>query len=291
MATTTGNRIIYYVTDFDNLTPLKSCAQNGYLTHALVGLFHLGYDDESKKTGPYVHLNDYPPDDSRYDDLWQAVSDIQSYGVKVMGSLGGGGVGDYGNLFASYTVFYPLLKGALQTHDLDGLDLDIEEDSVTTADVQKLVDDLRNDFKNRAGGFLITSAPVASALTGGGSVSAGVDYNQLLSQFDWYNIQFYNNWGDLENGSDSQPPNYNPNYEGVVNACGSQSVNQLVAGALTNGANGGGYIDLSQLSPIISALAGKYSNFGGADGWNYHNALPDPITWAQTISNAVNSGT
>jgi hypothetical protein len=290
----TTNRVILYMTSFNNLAPLVTSAQDGVLTHVLVGLLHLGYDNETNKTGPYVHLNNIPPDDPSLDNLWSTLKSIQGPNFKVMASLGGGGVGDYGNLFSNYSVFYPMLADTLTTYNFDGLDLDIEEWGVTTANVQQLVGDLRKTFQNRPGGFLISSAPVASALTGGGSVSADVNYNQLLDQFDWYNLQFYNGWGDLQNGSSSAPPNYNPNYAGVVTACGSTNVGRLVAGALTNPNSGGGFIGLSTLCPIISSISESYPGFGGVFGWNYQNALDtdgriDPLGWAESISGALNT--
>ena len=294
MSTTNSNRVILYMTSFNNLSPLVSSAQDGVLTHVLVGLFHLGYDNESTKTSPYVHLNNVVPSDPSLATLWSTLSGIQGPNFKVMASLGGGGVGDYGNLFSNYSVFYPMLAATLKQYNFDGLDLDIEEWGVTTADVQQLVSDLRRDFQNRPGGFLISSAPVASALTGGGSVSADVNYNQLLSQFDWYNLQFYNGWGSLQNGSSSAPPNYNPNYAGVVAACGASNVGKLVAGALTNPNSGGGFVSLSALCPIISSIAETYPGFGGVFGWNYQNALDtegnvDPLGWAESISGAINT--
>lgn len=307
MAATNSQRVIFYMPSFDDLTSIQTAAQDGYVTHVLIGMFHLGYNDATNQTNPYIHLNDNVPSDPSYDSLWSIVPTLQGYGAKVLGSLGGGGVGDYGNLFASqqsYNTFYALLQSTLQQYNLDGLDLDIEESGITTANVQELVGDLRASFKSRSGGFLVTSAPVASALTGGGSMSSMVDYNKLLSQFDWYNLQFYNGWGNLENGSSSQPPNFNPNYEGVVNACGSQNAQQLVAGVLTNPVAGwpsqtqppytNGYIALATLAPIITTLAQTYSNFGGVDGWTYQNALDeqpqvDPLGWAQTISSAMSS--
>ena len=120
----------------------------------LIGLFHLGYDDEVHKTGPYIHLNNLNVTDPSYNQLWQDVATLQGAGVRVLASLGGGGVGDFSNLFASdaaYATFYALLNGALQQKNLDGIDLDIEESATTvsTANVTKLITSLRGDSKSR----------------------------------------------------------------------------------------------------------------------------------------------
>ncbi|MBX3120181.1 MAG: hypothetical protein KF784_14040 [Fimbriimonadaceae bacterium] len=278
---TNTSRVIYYVTSFDNLDPLIAGAKQGSITHALISLFHLGYNNENNKTGPYVHLNNNVPSDPIFDNLWSIVPTLKANGTSVMASLGGGGVGDYGNLFSNYSTFYPLLKQTLLQYNLQGLDLDIEEYSVTTANVSQLVSDLRNDMPSS---FTISSAPVASALTGGGSVSPQVNYNTLLASFDWYNLQFYNGWGSLDGGS--------PDYSDVVQACGEANVSKLVAGVLTNPNNGSGYIDLNTLTPILQSLASQYPTFGGVDGWNYANALNaqnqvDPLGWSQSISKSI----
>jgi hypothetical protein len=293
---TAGRRVIFYDTDFTNLDPLMQCATQGYVTHVLVALFHLGYDDGTNKSGPYVHLNNVTPDDPTYANLWRTVPSLQSKGVKVMGSLGGGGVGDFGNLFASsqsYTTFYGLLKNMLQKYNLDGLDLDIEESasSVNTQNVSRLVSDLRRDFQGRDGGFLVTSAPVAAALTGQGSMSPNVNYNQLIDQFDFYNLQFYNGWGHLN------PAGAQPHYDDVVNKCGLAHVPKLVAGVLTNPSDGGeGYNSLSTLNGILSDLLNMYSNFGGVTGWTYQHALDEqnrvnPFGWARSIWTCLNPQT
>lgn len=279
---TNTSRVIYYVTSFTNLDPLVKGAQLGYITHSLIALFHLGYDDETNKTGPYIHLNNNVPSAPMYDTLWSTVATLKSYGICVMASMGGGGVGDFGNLFSNYNTFYPILRDTLLKYEFQGLDLDIEESSVTTANVQQLINNLRRDMPS---GFLISSAPVAAALTGGGSMSPSVDYNQLLSAFDWYNLQFYNGWGSLDGSS-------SPDYPAVVSACGASNVSKLVAGVPTNPQDGDGYISVGALTPILSNLAVQYPMFGGCDGWTYQHALDaqgnvDPLGWAKSISQSV----
>ncbi len=284
--TTQAKRTVLYALDSSNLTPLNQAVTAGNITHILISLFHLGYDDEKHKTGPYIHLNNHTPDN--FPALWKQVPVWQQAGVKVMGSMGGGGVGDFNNLFSAYSVFYPILKKTLKTYDLDGLDLDIEESNTNVNDshVKKLVNDLRQDFKHRSQGFLLSSAPVASALTGGGSVSMNVDYNSLLSLFDFYNLQFYG-WGDL-NGNGSAN---NPNYTTVVNAVGAANTSKMVAGTLTNPSNGNGFLATSTVVSIVSNLVNTYPNFGGVMGWHYDNALNssaqvDPAGWCADITGA-----
>ncbi len=178
-----------------------------------------------------------------------------------------------------------MLKNTLQKYNLDGLDLDIEElgSNVDTEHVRGLISVLRRDFQGREGGFLMSSAPVAAALSGGGSVSPNVDYKRLIDQFDFYNLQFYNGWGDLN------PAGAPPHYDDVVNTCGLANVHKLVACVLTYDDHGNdGYNSLSALKVILSGLLKKYSNFGGITGWTYLQACDDqnhvnPVGWASYI--------
>jgi hypothetical protein len=257
----------------------------------LIGLFHLGYDPPRaphEPRVPYVHLNNDPPSDPRYDELWSIVRLTQAAGVEVMASLGGGSVGDYGNLFDAYDTFYPLLRDTLREYAFDGIDLDIEEPSVTTTQVQRLLRDLRADFAEREG-FAITSAPVGSALVGDPPDWSKVDYRSLLPLFDWYNVQFYNGEGDIVHGG-NEP--WNPTYEQVVAAVGVENAHKLVAGVLTNKDDGGsGYSNVRQVAAKATLLASRYWDMGGIDGWTYQNAVgpsgvQDPVGWAQTLTEA-----
>jgi alkaline phosphatase D len=298
--------IIFYATEFGDLEPLiKSAGQYAsqpYITHVLLGLFHLGYDNEDK-TRPYIHLNNKNPDDPGYATLWEKVKIIQRRGVRVMGSLGGygkrpneDGVLDYTNFFTSdqtYQTFYQLLRDTLKKYNLDGLDLDIEEIApwVNTANIRQLVRDLRNDFQGFQRGFLITSAPVASALTGGNNVSPNVDYPQLFEQFDFYLLQFYNSFGQLNPLKDHDSKT-RPTYSEVADRYPDKE-HKLIAGVLTNPKDGThGYNLISTLSPILTNLTLSYRGFGGVFGWNYQNAVvdnnvKDPFGWAKSVWTAL----
>ncbi len=294
--------MIFYATDFSDMSHALNAAQRGFITHVLIGLFHLGYDDEVRKTGPYIHLNTKNVTDPSYNDLWTKVATLQSRGVRVLASLGGGGVGDFTNMFttdATYNVFYPKLKDALTQKNLDGIDLDIEEGQspgqrvVNTANVTKLIDNLRRDFGSRPNGFLVTSAPVPSALTGGSNISPYVDYNSLFGKFDFYILQFYNGFGNLNpTGAGT------PHYADVVTRMGAGSARKLVAGVLTNPLDAGnpsqpvGWNQLSAIASFLPGIVDAYPQFGGICGWTYQNALnlagtKQPYEWSQTIAGMV----
>ncbi len=295
-----SKRVITYFANFDMDRLSNSCDQlvdacsKGYLTHILVGLFHLAWMDQ-KQTIPGIHLNKMDPHDPDLIPLWQAVIDIQNKypQVKVLITFGGGGVGDFRQLLnpETFGFWYPPLKNMLNsfTFKFDGIDLDIEEDdddAVNTENVQRLVGQLHQDFP----GFLVTSAPVASALIDSTfSVSRNVDYIQLLQLglFDWYNAQFYNNFGDLINPDWDPPFHHSPDYALVTDNLlrNGLAPNKLVALVPTEkDACATGYHDiLSELFPMFWKVTVKYPDFGGVGGWHFDCAMvgdqTDPVGW------------
>lgn len=311
-------KIIYYATEFTkgtgqiDISPLLKCAQNRYLTHVLIGLFHLGYDNEQRRTGPYIHLNEKNADDDFYTPLKAGIRELQGEGVKVLASLGGGGgVKDFRNLFGftstspdnpnAYPTFYPKIKKILEDYNFDGIDLDIEEPFVRTEDIKRLVDDLRRDFRVKEG-FLISSAPVALAMQDQElSVSPQVNYWDLFKDFDFYILQFYNhpdaNLSDIEVYADC--------LRKVIDVTKDKAAaKKLVAGVLTSTFDKGstetepsryGFNSVKSLTEtVIPKLISRYPQFAGICGWTYQNALrttpsgkAKPIKWCHLISEAV----
>lgn len=285
--------VIFYATQFDDVRPLVESARDGYITHVLLGLFHLGYDKVTSK--PYIHLNEEDPDHEIFKHLWPAIRQVQSYGVRVLASLGGYMVEDYTNLFkneSTYNMFYGLFRAAVRTYNLDGVDLDIEESDpvVSTDNIRRLVADIRRDFRYFPRGFLISSAPVASALTSKRSMSVHVDYPALFDIFDFYCLQFYNDYGQLNPKARKMPDT--PTYAEIVAKYQGRQ-HRLIAGTVTNSTQGRGYISISDLVPILADLKDKFRGFGGLFGWNYQHALAgspavtDPYKWAQTAATAL----
>lgn len=281
---TNGHRVIAYYEGISDVDDLLRCAREQSITHVLVCLFHLGYGDKVNNTHPRAILNNPTPPIDPGGPFWtEVVPELKRRGVTVMGSLGGGGVQDFEHLFGAYDVFYPILVTTIRALGLQGMDLDIEEPSITTANVKRLVGDLRRDLPDD---FLLSSAPVASALVEQSlSMTPLVDYNALIGSFDWYNLQFYNGWGTIDPGQASPPQT--PDYEDVVQACGEDMVSKLVAGVLTEGGSG----DLRSLAVQLRDLAEKYEDFGGADGWKFQGAVVDgkvdPVKWFEVVNEQV----
>lgn len=269
--------VVYYQTQFDNGTyvnPRELTDRGTGATDVIVGAIHLNGDGG-------VTLNDNPHDDAKFDGMWSDLAAVQDAGVHVLGMVGGAAAGSFQNLDNDFDTYYPKLKAVVEAHGLDGLDLDVEE-NMSLAGIERLIDQLHSDFGT---GFLVTLAPVATALNGGGNLS-GFGYDRLYEErgdsISWFNAQFYCGWGSLSDTS---------GYEGVIGH-GKVPASKIVAGTLTNAANcGSGYVPMEQLESTVSSLASTYQDFGGVAGWEYFNSEPGgtsaPWEWAAHMSSAL----
>jgi hypothetical protein len=246
------------------------------ITHLILAAIHINHDPE------LITLNDDPPDDPRNAPLWEEVQTFQDVGVRVLGMLGGAAQGSFARLDQSEAAFeryYRPLRDMIRRHGLDGLDLDVEEEMSLTG-IIRLIDRLRADF---GPSFIITMSPVATALQGQPHLS-GFDYEALEvmrgSSIDFYNVQFYNNWGQL---SDLM------GYRAIL-ALGWPP-EKVVVGVLTNPGNGHGWIPLQELQRTLTALAQYNHRFGGVMGWEYFNSMPGdrqrPWEWAEVMMKTV----
>jgi len=248
-----------------------------WVTDIFLAAGHFGYDADDT---PYIHLNDFTPDDPHYDPMWPEVAKAQAHGIKVHFMLGGAAPGTFRNLFAHFDTFYPLLKKTLKEHQLDGLDIDVEE-AITLAQVEMLITRVHDDFGKS---FSITLAPVASDLTDGFGLS-GFDYKDLYQGsvgpwISWFNTQFYSGFGTLRDTSD---------YDAAV--ANGFPPSMIVAGVLDSPNDGSGYVDITTLENTVRALTAKYPDFAGVNGWEYFNALPGgtgkPIRFAVEMGKAM----
>lgn len=209
---------------------------------------------------------------------------MQDIGVKVLGMLGGAARGSFQRLDGGeweFEAYYGPLRDMIRRHRLDGLDLDVEEE-MSLGGIVRLIDRLKADF---GPGFLVTLAPVATALQGRPHLS-GFDYEALEvmrgSSVAWYNAQFYNNWGRLESFVD---------YDAILRR--GWRPEKVVVGVLTSPGNGNGFIDTEELKRTVAALSQFYRGFGGVMGWEYFNSLPGgegrPWEWALGMMESVRS--
>lgn len=304
----TPRSIAYFANYNPNyLGMLIESGKKGYLTHVNVMFFHLDWRDWANPkgpTGPCISYNGLYLDDPRLAPLWETIDILRSLNVKVLATFGGADVADYNQLLnpanPNAAIWYEELKAVLTTYHFDGLDMDIEEEppyrpNVTTANLRTLLANLRRDLGD---GFLLTSTPVASDLTDPRySVSWGIDYRTLMLEgwFDWYNLQFYNGFGDIWGAYGS------PDYDAVLKQNPHIPASKLVAIVLTNplaGSEGdNGYYELPLVTNKFTQLARKHWDFGGAAGWTFVEAQvnlasdpvnqTDPVGWAKAISRAL----
>ena len=131
------SKIIYYYQLYWFKTNYDSSIKP---THIHLSSFHFG---ENEAEGKYIHINDYQPQDARYNNLWNEILASRYQGIKIIYMIGGGA---YNALFSDYDFYYGLLKKTLQDYPFaSGLDLDIEE-GVNLSDIQRFMRDIKRDF-------------------------------------------------------------------------------------------------------------------------------------------------
>lgn len=253
------------------------------ITHLMLAAIHL-----NDKPGD-ITLNDDHPGHERFGQLWEEALAARSRGVVVMGMLGGAAKGTFTRLDGTDTErfesYYTPLRDLVRSLPLDGLDLDVEENT-TLAGIVRLIDRLRADFGKS---FVISLAPVAAALVSRLPEHnlSGFDYEALEvmrgREIAFYNAQFYCGWGDM-----STPAMYD-----LIMARGWPA-DKVVVGLITNPANGAGFVDWGVLGRTLRTIKTLYPNFGGVMGWEYFNSLPggleSPWEWAWWMTRTVRDG-
>ena len=263
--------------DFVSALPLiTECVDFVGISHLIIAAIHV-----NERPGDLT-LNDDPPDAPKHDSLWEEVKVFQDVGVKVLGMLGGAAKGSFARLDgsdASFEAFYIPLRDMVRSHEFDGLDLDVEEE-MSLGGIIRLIDRLKADFGQ---GFILTMSPVATALQGRQHLS-GFDYEALEvmrgSSIECYHVQFYNNWGRLQDFAGLN----------AILSHGWQP-EKVVVGVLTNPGNGHGFIPLEELKTTLAALMQYVPRLGGVMGWEYFNSVPGgedrPWEWAEMMKKTV----
>lgn len=178
--------------------------------------------------------------------------------------------------------YYAPLHALIRAQNLDGLDLDVEEE-MSLAGIIRLIDRLRTDF---GPSFLITLAPVATALIPNQKHLSGFDYRALETarghQIAWYNTQFYCGWGDASTMA---------HYAYIIGT--GWDAQKVVLGLVTNPGNGAGFVVQDVFDGVVAGLRARYPRFGGVMGWEYFNSLPGgeerPWEWAACMARSVRS--
>lgn len=274
-----NKRVIYYYQTLTNLSPvlnnLDPNTHKPFATDIILASFHLGHMSD----GTLIHLNNFPPDDPVFNTPWQQLGELQSLGTSIHMMVGGAAQGSYAALFGDFNTFYPILQQTIQRHNINGIDLDVEE-SVSLGNIEMLIKRLRSDF---GGGFIITLAPVATDVSGGGGLS-GFNYAQLFHdvgpEINWFNVQFYSGFGSLSSTAD---------YDNAVSH--GFPANKLVAGMLGSPNDGGGFVSISTVANTVKQLVAQHPDFGGVDCWEYFDAQPggqsNPQEWSSIMAQAM----
>ncbi|KAH6623123.1 glycoside hydrolase superfamily [Chaetomium tenue] len=188
---------------------------------------------------------------------------------------------------AAFERAYALLRGVVELYALDGLDIDVEE-PMTLAGAVRLVRRLRADFGR---GFVVSFAPVATALLGGGlglgGNLSGFGYGELEgvvgAEVGFYNAQFYNGFGGASGTG---------LFDGIVGS--GWAPERIVVGQLTSPENGAGFVRHEELGRTVAALRKRYGEIGGVAGWEYFNGVPGglgrPWEWAESMTRILRPG-
>ena len=264
-------RIIYYYQTFVGLKDILNC-DNPVVTHIIVSSIHFGNNTDNS---PYIHLNDYEPDNEKFIPLWNELEKASKKGIKIMIMVGGAG-GAYGTLFSDFNTYYNMLKKTINNHNyICGIDLDIEE-NVNLNNVKMIINKLEEDFGKD---FIITMAPIASSLTNDFTGMGGFVYKKLFEspegkRINWFNGQFYGSYS-LEI------------FEDAVN--NGYPSDKIVMGMLS-----GNYDEDNFENALveINKISKKYSNFGGVFTWEYLDCPPNKLNhydWAKLMHSAMNN--
>ncbi|KAL2021879.1 hypothetical protein VTK56DRAFT_6474 [Thermocarpiscus australiensis] len=247
--------VLYYQTTHDSagrpisLLPLVT-EKRIALTHLIVCSFHL-YPDR------IMHLNDFAPHAPLFNTLWNETRILRSAGIKVMGMVGGAAPGSFTRQTldgdsAAFERSYGQLRSAITAHDLDGVDLDMEQD-MSQAGITRL-------GRRNLSGFGYRALETA-----------------VGSDISFYNAQFYNGFGDMMSVND---------YKRIVDL--GWDAEKIVVGQITSPSNGEGYVSHARLNRTIGWIRESYGEIGGIMGWEYFNSQPGglsrPWEWAQVMT-------
>ena len=177
-----------------------------------------------------------------------------------------------------FNEYYQPLLSLLKKHNLDGLDIDIEE-KVSISVPLRLINALYQDL---GPSFILTMAPLAATLADkDGYNLSGFSYFALdtltsipfttpspsspststSNLISFYNAQFY--------GGFARSPSF---YKSIIDAGWDPA--RIVMGVLDSENDGStnGFVDLQTLGETVRGLRGMYGEFGGVAGWEYWDA-------------------
>ena len=270
-----------------HISLLPLIEHNTRVTHVIIAALALSKTDTSDVT-----LNGLSPTSPYYSWLWSETAQLQTAGVKVMLMLGGAGSVAFNLLQQDFLGYYPPLLETLQATAVDGIDLDIEESFPSSVSLNAVLQLLRQLAEDMGDAFTITMAPVATDFTEGRGLE-GVAWNYTVLDaaatsdtrpsgkiVDWYNVQFYDGYGD---------PGTTDDYDSII--ANGWDASRVGFGLATY--NLSGWYPLDVYTNVVEKLRDRYPAFGGVDGWEYgvagkdETAPTEPWQWVESIGEAV----
>tara|TARA_B110000037_G_C17094666_1_gene495489 strand:- start:1088 stop:1930 length:843 start_codon:yes stop_codon:yes gene_type:complete len=261
------NKIIYYYQTFTSLKPIIE--NDNYVSHIHLSSIHFGTNNNN----PYIHLNDYPPSNKKFINVWQELQIAYDKGIKIILMVGGAG-GAFNTLFSDFETYYKMLYDTIKAYPIiQGIDLDVEE-SVNLEEIIMLIKRIDIDFGNK---FIISMAPIQSALELDFPGLGNFIYKDLLisevgDRINYFNGQFYGSF-DYES------------YKNVID--NGYSPDKIVIGMLSHQFNSN---NLNIALEEIKKIKYNYPDFGGVFLWEYCNTpTKTSIDWAIQVYNSINS--
>lgn len=278
ITTSSNNRIIYYYQTLNGLQDILN-EDKPYVTHIHLASFHFGYNQDNT---PYLHLNDTPPQDPKFDKVWGELAECKKKGIKIICMLGGAG-GAFTTLFNNYEIFMEIwYKFIISKSDLiDGVDFDVEE-GIGLTNILKLIRDTMNVFDSHPkwkdpstglSNFIIAMAPVSYSLEGDTSGMGGFSYKGLYQhpegqRINYFNGQFYYGDFDLKHFKQCVDNGF--------------PTNKIVMGCIENQ-----FTDWVEYYLILEKVKLTYPDFGGAFFWEYWQHPPQ---WDYNVWLAFHTG-
>ena len=262
-------RVIYYYQTFCGLNDIL-IQDNPVVTHIHLSSIHFGLSSDNS---PYIHLNNDPPNSSKFDSVWDDIKKATDKGIKIVLMVGGAG-GAFTDLFNNFDIYYKLLKDTIIDHpEISGIDLDVEEE-VSLDNIKMLINKIVEDFGNK---FIIAMAPLSYSLQNDGPGMGGFSYKELYNSpegkyIDYFNGQFY---GDYTLQA----------YENIIN--NGYPSEKIVMGMVSGDFSSGNF---DQATNVVASISEKY-DMGGVFVWEYADCPPDNkdhYKWAENMYNALN---
>ena len=257
-----SKKIIYYYQTFCGLDDILN--KTNVVTHIHLSSIHFGINNNEK----YIHLNDNNPNSEIYDDLWKQIKIAQELNIKIVLMVGGAG-GAYNQLFGDFDTYYSMLKKLIIDKNLDGVDLDIEE-NVNINNVIMLINKLKSDFNED---FIISMAPIQSSLEYDNEGMGGFVYKELYNKvgdkIDYFNVQFY-----FDYSLDA--------YEKILS--NNYPIEKIIMGSISS-------LDFENVKNVLKSIKSKYDNFAGVYNWEYFDSPPNkllPGLWSFYINSIIN---